>query len=144
MKVYVFMSTSQAWGNFETESLEQIGGKVYFSPMFYLATLENPFTAEERTYPIDYVYTRKNRYIISIDIPEGYQIESLPESAAVSLSDDMGSFVYRISQVASKIQLSIELAINTPLIGPDYYQDTKKFYDIVIAKENEKVVLTKV
>tara|TARA_R110002020_G_scaffold293535_6_gene509257 strand:- start:6953 stop:8962 length:2010 start_codon:yes stop_codon:yes gene_type:complete len=130
--------------DFETESLEQIGGKVYFSPMFYLATLENPFTAEERTYPIDYVYTRKNRYIISIDIPEGYQIESLPESAAVSLSDDMGSFVYRISQVASKIQLSIELAINTPLIGPDYYQDIKKFYDIVIAKENEKVVLTKV
>ena len=130
--------------DFETEGLEQIDGKVYFSPMFHLAFLENPFTTQERTYPIDYVFRRKNRYIISIDIPEGYQIESLPESTAMSLSENMGSFQYRISRVASKIQLSIELAINTPLISPTYYQDIKKFYDMVIAKENEKVVLTKV
>jgi hypothetical protein len=56
----------------------------------------------------------------------------------------MGSFKYSISSVGNKIQLSLELSINEPLIPAEMYGGLKKFYQLLINKEKEKVVLSKV
>ncbi len=133
--------------SYDFESLngvEEIDNKIYFSPLFHFAVAENPFKAEERQYPIDYTYPRKDKYIVSIELPEGYKVEQIPENAGLSLSDEMGTFQYIVSQVGTKIQLSMETSINTPLIAPQYYQDLKKFYDLIISKENEKIILSKI
>ena len=124
--------------------VEEIDDKIYFSPLFHFAVVENPFKADERQYPIDYNYPRKDKYIVSIEMPEGYKIEYIPENAGLTLSEEMGTFQYIISQVGTKIQLSMETSINTPLIAPQYYEDLKKFYDLMISKENEKIVLSKI
>lgn len=133
--------------NYEFESLdgvEEIEGKLYIKPLFHFVTEENPFKAEERKYPIDYSYPRKERYIISIAIPEGYKAEYIPESTAISLKEGLGSFKYQINQIGEAINVSLEMAINSSFISPDYYLDLKKFYDIVIAKESEKIILTRI
>lgn len=132
--------------NYDFESLdavENVAGKLYFSPMVYLATKETPFKSETRQYPIDYGYPIKDRYIISIDLPEGYKVESMPENAMFNLGENTGSYRYLISQAGNKLQLSVELAINQSLIGAEEYVNLKKFYELLIAKENEKVVLSR-
>lgn len=125
-------------------AVEDVAGKLYFSPMVLLATKENPFKPETRKYPIDFEYPIKDRYIINIALPEGYKVESLPENAIFNLGENMGSYRYLISQVGNKLQLSVEFSINKSFIAADNYGNLKKFYELLIAKENEKVVLSKV
>ena len=130
--------------NFDASAaIESIGEKLYFSPLCYLATIENPFTLDERKYPVDYGYIRKNRYLVSIIIPEGYKVESMPENTNFVLEQGMGSYKYAISATANKIQLSVELAINEAFIPAENYGGLKSFFELLIAKENEKVVLSK-
>lgn len=132
--------------DYDFESLdmvEDVAGKLYFSPMIYLATKETPFKSETRQYPIDYGYPMKDRYIINIDLPAGYKVESMPENALFNLGENTGSYRYLISKVGNKLQLSVEFAINRSFIAAEEYANLKKFYELLIAKEQEKVVLSK-
>lgn len=130
--------------DFETmDAVENVAGKLYFSPMVFMATKETPFKSETRQYPIDYGYPIKDRYIINIALPEGYTVESLPENAAFNLGEKTGSYRYLISQVGNKLQLSVEFAMNKSFIAAEEYANLRKFYELLIAKENEKVVLSK-
>ncbi|OAD90012.1 hypothetical protein A7A78_07275 [Aequorivita soesokkakensis] len=125
------------------DAVEDVAGKLYFSPMVFMATKESPFKPETRDYPIDFGYPMKDRYIINIALPEGYKVESLPENAVFNLGENTGSYRYLISQVGNKLQLSVEFTINKAYIAAEEYGNLKKFYELLIAKENEKVVLSK-
>lgn len=124
--------------------MEEIGDKLYINPLFQYAETENPLKAEERFYPLDYSYPKMHRYIITINVPEGYQVESMPESFAMSLLDNLGNYSYRISQRGNAIQLMVQRAINVTFISPTYYQDIKKYYEMIVNKEDEKIVLSKI
>ncbi len=125
------------------DAVEDVAGKLYFSPMVFLATKESPFKPETRQYPIDFGFPMKDRYIINIALPEGYKVESMPENAVFSLGENTGSYRYLISQIGNKLQLSVEFSINKSFIGAEEYGNLKKFFELLIAKENEKVVLSK-
>jgi len=123
--------------------VEAIGNKLYLSPLLFIAKEENPFKLDTRKYPIDFNYPIKDRYLLSINIPEGYSIETLPESTAFALGDGAGAFRYTISNNNDIIKISFELAINQAFIPASYYSNLKKFFELLVEKENEKVVLVK-
>jgi hypothetical protein len=127
-----------------SNALESVGEKLYFSPLWYLTAIESPFKLDERKYPVDYGFTRKDRYLIGITIPEGYAVESMPENTNFAMEQGIGSFKYIISNSGNKIQLSVEIAINEAVIPAENYGSLKKFYELLIDKENEKVVLSKI
>lgn len=130
--------------NFESfGTVGKIGNKLYLSPMLFMAMNENPFKLEQRTYPIDYGFPKKDRYIITIDIPKTHKVESVPENVFFKI-EDIASFKYLISNTGNKIQLSVEFSINKPLVVASKYDSLKKFYEFLIAKEKEKVVLAKI
>ncbi len=60
---------------------DKIGDKIYMQPLFFLAETKNPFLSETREYPIDFSYPRSQTHLINISLPEGYQVESIPEAA---------------------------------------------------------------
>jgi hypothetical protein len=68
----------------------------------------------------------------------------MPENVSFGLDKEMGSFKYLISNSGNKIQLSVELAINESVIPAGNYVSLKKFFELLITKENEKVVLSKI
>lgn len=126
-----------------SDYMENIDGKYYISPMAYMAMQENPFKLEERQYPIDYGYTQKERFIINMEVPDGYTVESLPESANMIVGDNAFNFKYLVSNQGAKIQIMVDFSVNKALVDPTQYKDVKKFYQDVIEKEKEKVVLSK-
>ncbi len=140
--VYKPVSTEYEFDSMD--QLEEIGGKLYFSPMFHLTTSENPFKSEERKYPVDFIYPREQVYSFTVNIPDGYEVESLPENLKIAMIDNAGEFVYQITQSSNTLQLHVKSAINESMFPPDKYVDLKKFYDMMIAKEGEKVVLKKI
>ncbi len=124
-------------------SIEIIGNKMYFSPMMFFKSTTNPFSSEKREYPIDFVYPNEDKYLMTINLPEGYTIESIPQPKAIVLGDNVLSFKYNIAKTEDQIQLSVQSNINTAILSPEYYDDLKKYYTEMIKIENEKVVLVK-
>ena len=140
-KLYTPVSLKYDFENFD--AVEEIGGKLYLSPLLFLAMNENPFKLNERNYPIDFEYPMKDRYIVTVNIPEGYKVESVPESTNFVLGENLGAFKYLINNVGGRLQVSVEFAINTAIMPAQNYDMIKKFFKLMIDKEQEKVVLTK-
>lgn len=120
-----------------------IGDKIYINPMLFFTTTENPFKQEKREYPVDFVYPHEDKYMISITIPEGFAVESLPESIALSMEEGIGSFKYTLQQQGSNIQLMVVSNINYGVVPADFYDTLKSYFQKVIEKQNEKIVLKK-
>ena len=68
----------------------------------------------------------------------------MPENKKISLPDNMGSFIYASQIHGNKYQLSIDFRINKATIPTEYYPVLQKFYNIMIAKLKEIVVIKKI
>jgi hypothetical protein len=123
---------------------EIIGDKMYINPMLFYTRRENPFKQEIREYPIDYGYSFLDKYVVNIQIPEGYQIETMPASGIFSMQDDLGTFKFMTNSSGNTINVIAMHQINTPIISSEYYDMLKEFYQKMIDKQNEKIVLVKI
>ncbi len=117
--------------------------RIYLNPMLSEGMTENPFKLEERTYPVDFGHGYSYTYILNLEIPEGYEIEEFPKGTRIGLLDKGGSFTYNSSANGNKLQLMSKLSINKILFQPEEYKGIKEFYDLVVAKHAEQVVLKK-
>jgi len=131
--------------SFESEDLvEQIGDKLYIEPLLFLTEHENPFKLDERKFPVEFNAKWKNAFNVLIDIPEGYQVEKLPETLAIGLPDNMGVFKYQVKQMGNKMKTSCILEFKQSIIPAQYYPYLKEFYNQIVKKESEKIVLRKI
>ena len=132
---YKFIKESQA---------DIIGDKMYFSPLFQLKTNENPFKLEKREFPVDFGYPSVTSQRVIINIPEGYKIENLPESIAIGLPDNLGSFKFKVVGSENTIQVSVVSQINQSIISPIHYEALKEYFNTLVQKEADQVVLTRI
>jgi hypothetical protein len=116
---------------------------MYISPMLFLATKKNPFNKETREYPIDFGFPVESKYNISISIPEGYVVESLPKAMSLSTGENVGSFKYIIGNTEKNIQVVVSESLMTPIVSSEFYPVLKDFFKQMVEKENEKIVLKK-
>src|SRR5690606_34360904 len=91
----------ESFGFSKENAIDVIGDKIYFTPMLFMASNENPFKLEKRDYPVDFSYPKSNRYMINVQIPDGYKIEYLPENAALGLPDNLGMFKYNVASIGN-------------------------------------------
>jgi hypothetical protein len=130
---------------FSSEDLvEEINGKLYVEPLLFFANSTNPFKLEDRKFPVDFVTPWKDVHRVSIQIPEGYKIEILPEKIAIGMPEDLGVFKFQTSRKGNKIYTVCILQFNSAIIVPQYYGVLKEFYAKVVEKQSEKIVLVKI
>jgi hypothetical protein len=125
------------------EGVDMVGNEIYFSPLFFHRLTENPFKLKERNFPVNFVYASREKKMINIKIPEGYQVTSTPEPIKISLPDQMGSFLFNISVTEGGLNVISTFEINSAIIPEFKYAELKEFYNQRVLKETEKVVLTK-
>ena len=125
------------------DGIEEIGNKLYFSPLLFLASEENPFKLDTRTYPIDFVYPTSYKYNVNIMLPGGYLVESMPKSSKVNYNDTEGEFICLARQNGSMLQLTFTFNINNSLILPENYSVFKQFFQAMLDAQQEKIVLKK-
>jgi hypothetical protein len=123
---------------------EVIGDRMYLNPLLFMTAQENPLNQEKREYPISFVYPKLNKNIFIITLPDGYEIESLPKSVAISMEEGIGDMTYSIAAKDKVIQISMQLNINYSLVSQSYYDTIRNFYKSVIEKQNEKIVLKRI
>ena len=126
-----------------SDGVDEVGDKLYFSPLLFLTMKENPFKLEKRLYPIDFVIPYEDKYMINIMLPEGYVAESLPKSEAISFKEGDAKFDYVVKENGKYLQLMVRLEINNPLVQPMDYEAFKSFFSKIVEKQGEQIVLTK-
>ncbi len=123
--------------------VEEIGDKLYISPLLFLAPDDNPFKQDSRTYPIDFIYPTYSKYSVTVKIPEGYAVESLPENAKIQLNGSDGEFSYIIKSSGNTLQVMVTKDLNKTLILPNEYSEFKQFFQLSFEKQLDKIVLKK-
>lgn len=128
----------------DTKDFENIKNELYVSPLLFLNAKENPFKQEIREYPVDFGYPTQDKYNIIIEIPDGYALKSMPESIHISAGEAIGSFKFIIVNNGNRIQIQVIKEINAAIVSVDDYPVLKDFYQKMIDKQNEKIILTKI
>ncbi len=130
---------------FELEDqVEAIEDEMFFTPLLFLKDKENVFKSDERKYPVDFAYGYSNSYMTTINIPEGYEVVEFPKSEKIKMPEGLGEFSFISSAGNGTVQIRVTETINTPLISAEYYPILKEFYNKLVIKENEQVVLKKI
>ena len=127
-----------------TNASEEIGGKLYITPLLHEANEENPFKLEKRKYPLDMDYPLATKTIVNLKIPEGYMIESLPESVKLVYASGLGSYTYQLSDANAMISIVVDFKLDSYLIEPENYQTFREFFSSIVSKDAEKIVLRKI
>jgi hypothetical protein len=129
---------------FSSEDLvEEINGKMYIKPMLFKGYTTNPFKSDKREFPIEFNSPWKEKSTVNIQLPEGYTIESSPESKAMALPEQMGMFKYQVMSQGSKVRIVSLLEFNIDKIPASYYDILKGFFTEFVEKQSEKIVLIK-
>ncbi|MBI3221058.1 MAG: DUF3857 domain-containing protein [Bacteroidetes bacterium] len=122
---------------------EQTDSLIYFNPILINKLTENSFKSNERKFPVDLVSTFENIYMTTITIPNGFKIESLPKSKGIVLPDNSGKFLYNISSTNNTIQLTTQFIVNKSRFTVNEYKLLKEMFDLILAKEEEQIVIRK-
>lgn len=123
---------------------EIIGGKIFINPLLFFTRTKNPFTQEKRQMAVYFGYPTQEKLNLSLDIPEGYMVESMPKPIRISSEDKKIVFMLNISSQGNKIQIASTKEINNSIFAADEYDVLKDLFQKAIISQNEKIVLKKI
>jgi hypothetical protein len=127
------------------ENVNAAGDVVYINPFVAGSGFEtNPFTTEKREYPVDYGNAVEDVLSFKLTIPEGYALEEKPENKVLALPQNAGKFLYNVSVNGNVIQVTSIVAINKSLFTSEEYPALREFYNHIVAKQAEQIVLKKI
>ena len=115
----------------------------YFNPMFSSRFLNNPFTEEKRIYPVDLIVASDELFMVTIKIPQDYVIEETPKPVSVSLDNNLGKFSYSVAVADNTIKITSRIILNEFYFAPGEYESLKGFYDLIVQKHSEQIILKK-
>jgi hypothetical protein len=119
------------------------GDVIYINPTISKYQQSNPFKVEKREYPVDFAYPADEFYMIKLTIPDGYLIDQLPAPKAFVLPGNASKYAYNITAIGNTISIVSTVSINKALFVQDEYPNLREFFNQVVAKQNEQIVLKK-
>jgi hypothetical protein len=117
---------------------------LYINPILVDRTTKNQFSLPTRVFPIDYGGVSSDIYQLNLIVPEGYKVEELPQSKTFALEGKSGSYNYQVKQTDNTISFSTRLTIDKTLFLPSEYKMLQEFFNIIVSKESEQIVLKKI
>jgi hypothetical protein len=94
-------------------------------------------------YPVEMPAKVDHNYVLNMQIPAGYEVEELPKSTIVKFNEDEGLFQYVIEKTDTAIQFRSRIRLNKTYFAPDEYESLRGFYDMIVKKQGEQIVLKK-
>ncbi len=120
------------------------GDFIYLNPMLFEQVESNPFKLKERKYPVDYAYPIKRSFILNLEIPDGYEIEEIPDGLTLEMPEQSATYSYVIRPAPGRLQLLSKLDIRKSVFYYDEYELLQVFYDKLVEKQAEPIVLKRI
>lgn len=119
------------------------GDVIYMNPFVAAQTKENVFKLPKREYPVDFGSPIEKTYLSKITLPEGFAVDELPKPKVIMLPDNAGKFTYNITLMGNQLNVVSVVQINKSLFIQDEYPYLREFYNQIVAKQAEQIVLKK-
>lgn len=114
--------------------------KIYIDP-FIFNKRENPFKEEKRKYPIDFEVKYEDIVLCTVIIPKGYKVETLPANLAITLPQNDVKFSISYTQSKDSVMVARIMQINKTVFSPDEYVALREFFNRMVDKDREPLVL---
>jgi len=122
-------------------AVEEVNGELYFYPMMLHRLKENPFKIDDRKYPVDFIHPLEQTCSVTVALPDSCEVVSFPEAVKMALPENSAYIVYQVSVVGRSIQFNYKFGINRAVFTEGEYRDLREFYNQILAKQSEPVIL---
>jgi len=126
-----------------TDHADILGDKILFQPLLFERIEKNRYTLEDRKYPVNFNYPISETYVFEYTIPQGYEVETLPQSKIFRLQDNSISASYNVQILGNKIFVLFKRDINKILFLPEEYPNLKEMFNQIVKKHSEQIILKK-
>ncbi len=116
-----------------------VNGTYFFTPTLVPLVKTNPFTRDERNYPIEFLYPINVKQIYTFNIPPNCTIIDLPKPVMLVTPKSKIRYVYQITKTGNKIQVVVSLRISETSFLPTDYGTLKQIYELILKKQEEVV-----
>ncbi len=119
--------------------VEKVGNNLIIAPFQHLVSREPIFQQKRRTHPIDFIYSGRKKFRVSVKIPDGYRVIHLPESH--EHNDEMAkiSLTYRADE--QHLFVEGEYVFHRSMYRASAYGRLKTCFELIAQKFNEEIVL---
>jgi hypothetical protein len=128
----------------DNTSVQEIGGKLFISPLLFARQMENPFKKEDRKFAVELGNPIKETCMVVFNIPEGYAVEYLPQPIRYKMAGGVGDYTYMIQELNNQIHVTKVLRLNSPIYSAEDAKMLREIFMKIVEKEEEKMVLAKV
>ena len=121
-----------------TKQCDAVGDIIYLNPLVSVPLNESPFTAAERSLPIEFPYKQSEIINTTIILPEGYAVEEVPKPTMLKFD----GISVRIASILNGNQLCTQFKYNIEktFFTAAEYQELKAFFDRLT--ECNKIIVT--
>jgi hypothetical protein len=119
-------------------------GLIYVNPLIFLHTSTNPFKQATRHLPIEFPYTENVLLTVTLKLPDGYTIDEHPQNISLKSEDGSLSCSYYFVQDEHSVSIRYVFHLNERLFMPDKYTSLQKFWEEMVARNTELMVLKKI
>ena len=133
--------TAEISYSFEKEN--EAGSLLYIQPVLSSFHSSSDFRKEERKLPVDFPYPESITYSFSLEIPEGYVVEELPEKVGLTFPSLEGRIQFATQQVGNIVSVLYRASLGKMLVLPEEYTDLRLFWETAIGVEKSTIVLKK-
>ncbi|MDO7846669.1 DUF3857 domain-containing protein [Hymenobacter sp. M29] len=119
-------------------------GPLYLSPLSEFGPGQNPFRHEDRSFAVDFGMPQEETVMVTLTLPAGYELASLPKPAVVDMPEQGGRFLYSVAATApGVVQLTSRLSLRKPVYAAAEYASLRELYRQLMAHQAEKLVIQK-
>lgn len=126
------------------DKAQSVGDKIMLNPLLFETIEKNPYTLEERKYPVDYNFPITEHYVFKYTLPEKFVAESLPKPATIKTPDGSILATYDIREEGRVITVVYSFEVNKMIFLPQDYKNIKSLYDQLVKKHAEQIIIKKI
>lgn len=130
--------------NFSESLTTALSNKIYLHSLFSESIKENPFKMQDRYYPVDLSYPEESIVLVNLKIPANYRIEEVPKNIVITLPEKGGKFMFVVEIGENLIKIRSHLQVSKAYYSQNEYYLLKAFYNTLVQKQAEQIVLIKI
>lgn len=119
---------------------------IYLNPFFDRFFESNPFSANERMYPIEMNYLTDENYVFSIELPKGYVVDDYPKSMIYKI-DEKGHMVfkntYNYDTASNTLNINSRFQNIESTYPPEAYENIRGFCSKIVEEQSQKIAIVK-
>jgi hypothetical protein len=113
------------------------------NPFLINKTVQNPFRASDRLYPVDFGANIDERITVTLEFPEDVVLVTIPEDVGLSLPNGGGTYVLKTQKEGQKVSIISWLNTSKAIYSREEYYYLKELFGHIVQVQNTDLIFRK-